>query len=191
MPEKNTDNKIIRKKMNISAIKTCVIEDGTGVRTALFVSGCTHRCKGCFQPQIWDFNNGTPFDEETEQQIINETALPYIEGLTLLGGEPMEPENQKDLLPFLTRFKQELPEKNIWCYTGYTLETDLLGKNGKARCPSTDRMLELIDILVDGEFIEEKKNISLRFRGSENQRIIDLRETMRTGNTILLDFDRR
>ena len=155
------------------------IANGTGVRVSLFVSGCTHRCRGCFNPETWDFQNGQPFTEETENELLDLLAPEYIEGLTLLGGEPMEPENQRALLPFLRRVRAAYPHKNIWCYTGYTYERDLLAPS-RARCEATDEMLSLIDILVDGEFIESEKDISLAFRGSRNQRIIDLKKTRGT-----------
>ncbi len=155
------------------------IANGTGVRVSLFVSGCTHRCRGCFNPETWDFKNGQPFTEETENELLDLLAPDYIEGLTLLGGEPMEPENQRALLPFLRRVRAAYPHKSIWCYTGYTYERDLLAPS-RARCEATDEMLSLIDILVDGEFIESEKDISLAFRGSRNQRIIDLKKTRGT-----------
>ena len=155
------------------------IANGTGVRVSLFVSGCTHRCRGCFNPETWDFRNGQPFTEETENELLALLAPDYIEGLTLLGGEPMEPENQRALLPFLRRVRAAYPRKSIWCYTGYTYERDLLAPS-RARCEATDEMLSLVDVLVDGEFIESEKDISLAFRGSRNQRIIDLKKTRGT-----------
>lgn len=170
--------------MNYGEIKNCDIANGIGVRVSLFVSGCTHHCKECFNPMTWDFNYGAPFTEETESRLIVLLEPDYIDGLSLLGGEPMEPGNQRVLLPFLRKVKDIYPDKNIWCYTGYTLETDLLS-NSRARCEATDEMLSLIDVLVDGEFILEKKNISLPFKGSENQRIIDLPRTLKAGITIL------
>lgn len=162
--------------MNYSEIKTCDIANGPGVRTSLFVSGCTHRCKGCFNAETWDFSYGHPFTEETIDYILDECDERHIKGLSLLGGEPFEPSNQKALLPLLQRFKERFPEKNIWCFTGYTLESDILSEDGKAHCEDTDEILDLLDVLVDGEFIQEQKDITLRFRGSRNQRIIDLRE---------------
>ncbi|MBQ7377847.1 MAG: anaerobic ribonucleoside-triphosphate reductase activating protein [Clostridia bacterium] len=155
------------------------IANGTGVRVSLFVSGCTHRCRGCFNPETWDFRNGQPFTEETENELLALLAPDYIEGLTLLGGEPMEPENQRALLPFLRRVRAAYPRKSIWCYTGYTYERDLLAPS-RARCEATDEMLSLVDVLVDGEFIESEKDISLAFRGSRNQRIIDLKKARGT-----------
>ncbi len=168
-------------------IKNCDIADGLGVRVTLFVSGCTHHCRGCFQPETWAFDYGKPYTQETEQSIIDMLAPDYIDGLTLLGGEPMEPENQRELLSLLRRVRAVCPGKNVWCYTGYTLEADLLGES-RARCEVTDELLRLIDVLVDGEFVEAEKNISLAFRGSENQRIIDLNQTLETGRTVLLEL---
>lgn len=159
--------------MNYCEIKNFDIANGEGVRVSLFVSGCTHRCKGCFNEMAWDFDAGQPFTRETEDMIIKMLDKPYINGLTLLGGEPFEPSNQRGLTPFLRRVRERFPEKNIWCYTGYTYETDLLGES-RARCECTDEMLSMIDVLVDGEFIEAEKDISLAFRGSRNQRILRL-----------------
>ncbi|MCH5184404.1 MAG: anaerobic ribonucleoside-triphosphate reductase activating protein [Oscillospiraceae bacterium] len=169
--------------MHYGTIKNCDIANGNGVRVTLFVSGCTHHCKGCFNPETWDFRYGQPYTEETEEKLLRMLAPPYIKGLTLLGGEPMEPENQRALLPLVRKAKDRFPEKDIWCYTGYTLESDLL--TGNARTEVTDELLSLIDVLVDGEFIEEQKNISLRFRGSENQRLLALRETLDSGKPVL------
>ena len=159
--------------MNYCEIKNYDIANGEGVRVSLFVSGCTHRCKGFFNEIAWDFDAGRPFTRETEDMILKMLDKPYINGLTLLGGEPFEPSNQRGLVPFLRRVKERFPEKNIWCYTGYTYETDLLGES-RARCERTDEMLSMIDVLVDGEFIEAEKDISLAFRGSRNQRILRL-----------------
>lgn len=170
--------------MNYGEIKNYDIANGEGVRVTLFVSGCTHHCKGCFQPQTWDFSYGKVFAAATEQQLLEDLAPDYIDGLTLLGGEPMEPDNQRALLPFLRKVRSLYPHKNIWCYTGYTLESDLLSES-RARCECTDEMLSLIDVLVDGEFVEDLKNISLAFRGSENQRILDLKQTLETGCAVL------
>ena len=169
--------------MNYGEIKPYDIADGLGVRVSLFVSGCTHHCPGCFNEMTWDFNYGQPYTSATEQHIIDLLRPSYIRGLTLLGGEPMEPDNQRALVPLLERVRRELPEKDIWCYSGYTLE-ELLGES-RARCEVTDRMLGLIDVLVDGEFVLALKNISLKFRGSSNQRVIDLRRTLETGETVL------
>lgn len=169
--------------MNYANIKTYSIENGTGVRVSLFVSGCTHHCKDCFNEQAWDFGYGAPFTEDTENAVIEALAPDYMAGITLLGGEPMEPVNQRGLLPLLKRIRKELPQKTVWAYTGYVYE-DLL-EGGRAHCEVTEELLSLCDILVDGPFIAEKKNISLRFRGSENQRIIDLKATRETGKVVL------
>ena len=166
-------------------IKKRDIADGLGVRVTLFVSGCTHRCKGCFQPETWDFHYGRLYTKDVEEHLLELLRPGFVDGLTLLGGEPMEPSNQRELVGLLRRVRAELPEKTVWCYTGYTLERDLLAES-RARCEVTDEMLSLIDVLVDGEFIAEQKNISLAFRGSENQRVIDLRKTLASGITTLL-----
>lgn len=163
--------------MNYAEIKTCDIANGEGVRVSLFVSGCTHHCKNCFNRETWSFDFGKPFTKEVEDYIISELAPDYIEGLTLLGGEPFEPQNQRALLPFLKRVRSLYPNKSIWCYTGYLFDTELLGES-RARCEVTDEMLSLIDVLVDGEFVQELYNISLQFRGSSNQRIIDVKKSL-------------
>ncbi len=157
-------------------IKEFAIEDGEGIRTVLFVSGCTHRCRGCFQPETWDFSYGKPYTEETERYILDSLAPDYIEGLTVLGGEPMEPENQETVLSLIRKVKERFPEKNVWIYTGYTLE-QLTGEQGsRAATVTAKEILSIADVLVDGEFIEEEKDPSLDFRGSRNQRIIDLKK---------------
>ncbi len=173
--------------MNYGAIKMTDIANGIGVRVSLFVSGCTHHCQGCFQPESWDFAYGTPYTASTERQILQGLRHAYIRGLTLLGGEPFEPENQRVLVGLLRRVREDFPQKDIWCYTGYTYETDLLA-DSRARCEVTDEMLSLIDVLVDGEFHEQEKNISLHFRGSENQRIIDLSKTRLQKKITLLEI---
>lgn len=171
--------------MNYGALKKTDVANGEGVRVSLFVSGCTHHCKNCFNPETWNFCYGKPFTQETEDEIIEALKPSYIKGLTLLGGEPMEPQNQERLLPLLKRIKKEFGNtKNIWCYTGYTLEDDLL-KPSRARCEFTDEMLGLIDTLVDGEFIEELKDLMLKFRGSSNQRIINVPETLKSNQIVL------
>ncbi len=170
--------------MNYGEIKNCDIANGVGVRVSLFVSGCTHHCEGCFNPMTWDFNYGKPFDKEAEDYLIDLLSHEYIRGLTLLGGEPMEPENQKELLPLLRRVRAELPKKDIWCYTGYTYERDILNDMCE-KYAETPEILKYIDVLVDGEFILARKNISLRFRGSDNQRIIDVKKSLETGETVL------
>ena len=159
-------------------IKKTDIADGDGVRVSLFVSGCRNCCKGCFQPETWDFKYGMEFTQETENQILEFLRPSYISGLTVLGGEPFEEENQRILAPFLRKVKETYPSKTIWCYTGFVLEKDLLPEDGRKHCEATGEMLKYIDILVDGPFIEEQKNISLKFRGSENQRILKLKEIL-------------
>ena len=170
--------------MNYAQIKKFDIANGPGVRVSLFVSGCRHRCKNCFNKEAWDFSYGKPFDEKTEEDIIAALDKSYIKGLTLLGGEPFEPANQRGLLPFVKKVRERLPQKDIWCYSGYLLDEELL-KESRARCEVTDEMLSLIDVLVDGKFVEKQKNISLLFRGSENQRIIDLKKTLAKGEIVL------
>lgn len=169
--------------MNYCNIKKFDIADGIGVRVTLFVSGCTHHCEGCFQPETWNFDYGEPFTEAVENEIIEALKPDYIDGLTLLGGEPFEPENQKALLPFLKNLKKIYPEKTIWAYSGYTFEE--LTNDSRARCECTDDILSLIDVLVDGEFKIDLKNISLKFRGSSNQRVIDVKKTLDKGKIIL------
>ena len=170
--------------MNYGEIKNCDIANGVGVRVTLFVSGCTNRCPGCFQPQTWDFAYGRPFTAQTEEELLAMLAPGYINGLTLLGGEPFEPQNQQALLPFVRRVRRQYPEKTIWAYTGFTLE-QLLTEGFAKRCAATDELLSLIDVLVDGRFEEVKKNISLRFRGSENQRLLDLPASLQSGSAVL------
>lgn len=160
--------------MNYASIRTCDIANGPGVRVSLFVSGCTHRCKGCFNESIWDFAAGEPFTDEVERRVIEASAPRQISGLTVLGGEPFEPVNQAGLVPFLRRWRMANPAKDVWCYTGCVLEKDLL-RPSRWRTSFTDDMLSLIDVLVDGPFVESLKDISLRFRGSSNQRILDIR----------------
>lgn len=169
--------------MNYAEIKPCSIENGTGVRVSLFVSGCRHHCRECFNPETWDFNYGMPFTKETEEKIIEQLKPEYIAGLTLLGGDPGEVENQAALLPLLRKIKDRLPGKTVWIYTGYLYE-DFLAQ-GVAYCEATEEFLSLIDVMVDGPFVLEKKDISLKFRGSENQKMIDLRETERQGAIVL------
>jgi len=167
--------------MNYGEIKKVDIANGTGVRVSLFVSGCTHHCKGCFNPETWSFCYGREYTDETENEIMKALAPDYIEGLSLLGGEPFEPENQQILIGLMKRVKREHPKKNIWVYSGYTFE-ELTGK--KCSRAFTDRvgeMLSMVDVLVDGEFIEELKDISLQFRGSSNQRLIDVKKSLENG----------
>lgn len=172
--------------MNYAVIKPRDIANGPGVRTSLFVSGCTHRCKGCFNEIAWDFNYGEPFTEKTQDIILNYLDENYVEGLSLLGGEPFEPQNQRALVPFLKRVKDKFPQKSIWCYTGYTFE-ELMTEGKKGNCEVTKDMMSKIDILVDGEFEESLKNLDLRFRGSSNQRIIDVQKSLKENKVIFWD----
>ncbi|MDF2485583.1 MAG: anaerobic ribonucleoside-triphosphate reductase activating protein [Herbinix sp.] len=173
--------------MNYGTIKKTDISNGSGVRVSLFVSGCTHHCKGCFNPETWNFNYGKLFTEETEAEILVALAQSYINGLSILGGEPMEPSNQRVLLPFVKKVRELYPEKDIWCYTGYDFEQELL-QDSRARCESTQELLDYLDVLVDGEFVEELKDISLQFRGSSNQRIIDVRASLHHAEVRLLNL---
>ena len=159
--------------MNYGTIKSYDIANGTGVRVSLFVSGCRHHCKGCFNAPTWDFDYGDPFTRETQDKILKLLEPSYIEGFSLLGGEPFEPENQPALAQLLETIKAVYPQKNVWCYSGYLFDQDMV-PGGKVYTPFTDRMLSCIDVLVDGEFILEQKDISLQFRGSKNQRILHL-----------------
>lgn len=170
--------------MHYGEIKNCDIANGIGVRVSLFVSGCTNHCEGCFQPETWDFNYGNDFTEETENRILEMLSPDYICGLTVLGGEPFEPENQRVLVDFLRKVRRKYPEKSIWCFTGFTLEM-LETEGTHCHCEVTEEMLSLIDVLVDGRFDKNKKNIFLRFRGSENQRLIDLNLTRECGTLTL------
>jgi len=172
--------------MYYGTIKKRDIANGPGVRVSLFVSGCTHHCKGCFNAETWDFHYGQPFTKETEDEILSYLAPDYVAGLSLLGGEPFEPQNQRVLLPFLRRVRELFPNKTVWCYSGYLWDEELI-RPSRARCEATDEMLSLIDVLVDGEFVEEKKNIRLRFRGSENQRLLDLRASEAQNAPVLWD----
>ena len=171
--------------MHYGNIKNTDIANGQGIRVTLFVSGCSHHCKNCFNPETWNFNYGKPFTKEVEDQLLSMLEPSYINGLTLLGGEPMEPQNQKALLPFVKRVRQKFGNsKNIWCYTGYIFDKDLV-TGGRAHCNSTDEFLNNIDVLVDGPFVESLKNLSLKFRGSSNQRIIDVKRTLKENKVFL------
>ena len=172
--------------MNYAEIKWTDIADGEGVRISLFVSGCTHHCKNCFNEIAWDFSYGKPFDGEIAEKILQGLGQSFIAGLTLLGGEPMEPVNQAALLPFVKEVRRRYPEKDIWCYTGYTFnpETGLLNEP-RANGPHTKELLSLFDVLVDGPFVEELKKITLKFRGSSNQRVIDVKRSLETKSVVL------
>ncbi len=172
--------------MYYGAIKKSDIANGEGIRTSIFVSGCTNRCKGCFQPQTWAFNYGEPFTRDTVEEIFATFANPVVRGLTVLGGEPMEPQNQEALLPFLREMKEKFPKKTIWLYTGNTYE-ELMGLAGEhpKHLPITEELLSFVDILVDGRFLEKRKRLGLRFRGSDNQRVIDMNKTRKEGRIVI------
>jgi anaerobic ribonucleoside-triphosphate reductase activating protein len=174
--------------MNYGNIKKTDIANGLGVRVSLFVSGCTHHCKGCFNQETWDFDYGMKYTDSTRMEILNALDHDYISGLTLIGGEPFEPSNQEVLVELAREVHQKFPEKNIWCYTGYNFENDLLG-SCHIHSTVTDELLSYIDILVDGKFEIDKKNIMLKFRGSENQRIILVQESLKQGKTILSELN--
>ncbi len=170
--------------MNYAEIKNCDIANGIGVRISLFVSGCTHHCKGCFNEVAWDFDYGTPFTQETIDKILDMMRPDYIRGLTLLGGEPFEPQNQGPIVELLRQIKEKMPEKSIWAFSGYLFDRDILsGRLGDWKV--TQEYLSYLDVLVDGPFVEAKKNLSLRFRGSENQRIIDVPASLAQGKIVL------
>ena len=170
--------------MHIGEIIKADCANGTGLRLSLFVSGCTIHCKGCFQPQTWDFNYGHEYTQEIEDKLIEELSKPFYEGMTILGGEPFEPQNQKEISILINRIKTVLPQKTIWMFTGFVYDRDLV-PGGKRYVDVTDYILDNIDVLVDGPFTQELRNISLNFRGSENQRIIDMRKTRAEGKVVL------
>ena len=174
--------------MNYAEIKYCDVANGPGVRTSLFVSGCSHHCPGCFNEIAWDFNYGKPFTQDTIDSIIESLKPDYIQGLTLLGGEPFEYSNQKGLLPLVRQVREVLPQKDIWCFTGFLFDKDII-ENMCKRWKETNELLSYIDVLVDGRFVEELKNLNLKFKGSENQRTILVNESLKSGNVILYDFD--
>ena len=166
--------------MNYATIKECDVANGPGVRVTIFVSGCTNHCAGCFQPETWDFNYGKPYTPEVEDSIISFLRPYYIRGLTLLGGEPFEPSNQRALLPLIKRVRKELPEKDVWSFSGFTWE-ELHTPGSHPRCEVTDEILSMMDVLVEGRFVLAKKNLNLQFRGSENQRILDVQASLKAG----------
>ena len=173
-----------RQSMNYAEIKNCDIANGPGVRISLFVSGCTHHCPGCFNQVAWDFDYGEPFTQQTIDQILEMLKPGYIKGLTLLGGEPFEPENQGAIVELLRQIKEKYPEKSIWAFSGYLFDRDILsGRLGNWEI--TKEYLSYLDVLVDGPFVEAKKNLSLRFRGSENQRIIDVPASLAANRIVL------
>ena len=170
--------------MNYATIKNCDIANGPGVRVSLFVSGCTHRCRGCFNEIAWDFDYGQPFTQETIDEILKMLEPPHIAGITLLGGEPFEPQNQPAILDLLWQIKAKLPEKSIWAFSGYLFEKDILaGRLGPKEI--TQELISYVDVLVDGPFVLEKKDLMLRFRGSSNQRLIDVKASLESGTTVL------
>ena len=175
--------------MNYAEIKYCDVANGPGVSTSLFVSGCSHHCPGCFNEIAWDFNYGKPFTQDTIDSIIESLKPDYIQGLTLLGGEPFEYSNQKGLLPLVRQVRKVLPQKDIWCFTGFLFDKDII-ENMCKRWKETNELLSYIDVLVDGRFVEELKNLNLKFKGSENQRTILVNESLKSGNVILYDFDK-
>ena len=170
--------------MNYGEIKKTDIANGEGVRVSLFVSGCRRHCKNCFNRMTWDFSYGKPFTEATQEELFEALAPGYIAGLTLLGGDPMEPENQRALLPFLKEVRKRFPHKTIWCYTGYTYADGTLAE-GEVNCEATRELISLLDVLVDGRFVEELKDIRLVFRGSSNQRVIDVKRSLESGSVVL------
>lgn len=170
--------------MHVGQIMTADCANGEGMRVSVFVSGCTNHCKGCFQPETWEFDYGKPYDKEMEDFIIKELSESYYHGITILGGEPFEPTNQRELIGLIRRVKKECPDKTIWMYTGFTYDRDLV-EGGCRYTDVTDEILDSLDILVDGRYVEELKNIGLNFRGSENQRIIDMKATRREGSVVL------
>ena len=170
--------------MYYGEIKTCDIANGEGVRVSLFVSGCTHHCPGCFNQETWEFHYGKEYTEETERELLKALEPGYISGLTLLGGEPFEPQNQEVLVSLLRKVRERYPEKDVWCYSGYLFDRDLLGES-RARCEYTEEMLSMIDILVDGRFVEGLRDITLVFRGSSNQRVIDVKKSLSEGEIVL------
>ncbi|MGN0823115.1 MAG: anaerobic ribonucleoside-triphosphate reductase activating protein [Candidatus Gallimonas sp.] len=170
--------------MNYAEIKKTDIANGEGVRVSLFVSGCRRHCRNCFNRVAWDFGYGNPFGAEVQEELIAALSPSYIAGLTLLGGDPFEPENQRALLPFVRSVRERLPDKTVWCYTGYTYEDGRL-KEREANCEATEALISLLDVLVDGRFEEDLKDIRLRFRGSSNQRIIDVKQSLKTNSVVL------
>ncbi len=173
--------------MYYGSLKNCDIANGIGVRVTLFVSGCTNCCEGCFNPDTWDFKYGQAFTEETEEEILKMLEPDYIRGFTVLGGEPFEPENQRVIVPLLEKIRARYPNKDIWAFTGFRYHDELIVPGSHPNCEVTDRFLDLIDVLVDGRFVLCKKDLRLRYRGSSNQRIIDMKETRRTGEIVLWD----
>lgn len=172
--------------MNYATIKPVDVANGPGVRVSLFVSGCTHYCEGCFNAEAWDFSYGQPFTEETIQELLKLLDHDYIEGLTLLGGEPMEPQNQEALLPFIRMVRERFPEKTIWCFSGYDFEKDILGTM-MVSSQVTRELVPMFDVMVDGEFVASKRNLRLKFRGSENQRILNIKKSLKAQAAVWME----
>ena len=173
--------------MNYADIKRIDVANGEGVRVSVFVSGCNHHCKGCFNECAWDFNYGNKFTEKQENEVLKDLDHDYISGLSLLGGEPLEPSNQEGLLPLVKKVKEKFPDKKIWCYTGFDFEKDVVGKMAKQN-ETTKELLQYLDVIVDGKFEEEKKDLKLRFRGSSNQRILDVKESLKENKLVEYKF---
>ena len=173
--------------MNYADIKRVDVANGEGVRVSVFVSGCNHHCKGCFNECAWDFNYGNKFTEKQEEEVLKDLDHDYISGLTLLGGEPLEPVNQEGLLPLVKKAKEKFPDKKIWCYTGFDFERDVVGKMAKQN-DTTKELLKYIDVIVDGKFEEDKKDLKLKFRGSSNQRILDVQESLKENKPVEYKF---
>ena len=174
--------------MKYATIKKCDVANGPGVRVSLYVSGCNHHCKGCFNPETWDFNYGKEFTQDTIDTLLNAMDKEYIDGITILGGEPLDPVNQKEVANLINQVKQKYPNKSIWCFTGFDFEKEVMGKMYKT-FDTTKQIIDNLDVLVDGEFKEDKKNLSLRFRGSENQRIIDVKKTLNSDQIIWKELE--
>lgn len=174
--------------MNYCLLRNCDVANGPGMRVTLFVSGCTNHCPGCFQPETWDFDYGEPFTEDTLHRILDMLRPEYISGLTLLGGDPFEPGNQRALLPLLKQVKTAYPNKSVWAYTGFLLDEELQKDGSHPRCEVTDELLTYIDVLVDGRFVEAKKDVRLKFKGSSNQRIINVPATLAGGEVVLAEI---
>ncbi len=173
--------------MNYADIKKADIANGTGIRVSVFVSGCRHQCKNCFNQEAWDFNYGKEFTEKEIERVLDELDSPYVSGLSLLGGEPLEHANQKGLIPLVKRVKEKYPEKDIWCYTGFLFDQHVM-EEMYTKWDETKELLPYLDVVVDGKFEEEKKNLKLKFRGSENQRVIDVKKSIKENKPILFEF---
>lgn len=176
--------------MHYADIKKYDVANGPGIRVSLFVSGCTRRCKGCFNKEAWDFNYGCELNEEKQNELIDALSPNYIKGLSVLGGEPFEIQNQKGLVPVVKKVKEKYPDKKIWCYSGYSFDKDILGDMAK-KYDETNELLKYVDFLVDGEFKEELKDPTLRFRGSSNQRIIDVQQSLKNSKVVLWEEENK